>query len=276
MSRRHQRDHVSVWAVIAIVTMVLVTVSSIIGIGWFYLNEGEYDKVTGCRLEQNQKIAPSQLVVLMDVTDKLDEDVAERVRGYLQEAIQEQPEGALIELYALDERISNYDRSFLHCVPRKPNEANKFTDNIDLVTQEFERTFKGKLDVTIQRLTSMNSPRDRSPLCEMIKAVTIKSFATKNDIKITGSRRLIIVSDFMQHFPGKFSMYDKKNPDRYNYKKFAHSSYGSALILDSSNENMRGLNVDLWYTNTMTSGNVRFWEDYFYEVHALVNHATRK
>ena len=71
-------------------------------------------------------------------------------------------------------------------------------------------------------------------------------------------------------------MYDKKNPDRYNYKKFAHSSYGSALILDSSNENLRGLNVDLWYTNTMTSGNVRFWEDYFYEVHALVNHATRK
>ncbi len=275
MSRRHQKNHVSVWAVISIITMVLVFIGGSVGLVWFYLNETEYDKTTGCRLEQNQKVAPSQLVVLMDVTDNLAEDVAERLRSNLQRVVSEQPEGALIEFYALDDRISNYDRDFFHCVPRNPNDASKLTENVELVTQEFTRNFKSKLDATIQELTSMNSPRDRSPICEMIKAVTVKSFSN-NDIKISGTRRLIVISDFMQHFPGKFSMYDKKNPDRFDYRKFSHTSYGSALLLDSADVNLRGLNVDLWFTNTMTMSNKKFWEDYFYEARAVVTSAERK
>ena len=275
MSRRHQKNHVSVWAVLSIVAMVLVFIGGIGGLTWFYFTETEYDKITGCRLEQNQKVAPSQLVVLMDVTDKLEEDVAERLRGYLQKAVEKQPEGSLIEFYALDDRISNYDRDFLHCVPRNPNDASKLTENVELVKQEFTRNFKSKLDATIQALTSMDSPRDRSPICEMIKAVTVKSFSN-NDIKITGPRRLIVISDFMQHFPGKFSMYDKKNRDRFDYRKFAHTSYGSALLLDSADANLRGLNVDLWFTNTLTMSNKKFWEDYFYEARAIVTSAERK
>lgn len=259
MSRHHyEKKGPSTGSIVALIFVVIVFFAAI-GIGaWQFLNDTEYDKVTGCQKERSQLQAKEQVVFLFDITDSLDEDVAYRLRLRVTNELRHYPDGTLIEFYALDDRISNYKSDYFHCIPKRPEKANAWTENAEMLKKEFDQKFRKNLNQTLEKLTSSKESLKRSPICEMIKAVVLQSFAD-NKVKVLGNKKIIIISDFMHHSPGHFSMYR----DGYDFEKFKKSEYGSALLLDSVALNSDEIEAELWYTKKMSVGNTKFWQKYF-------------
>lgn len=261
MTRRRNRNSSGISLKQGILCGMALLVFLGIGAGfvaWSFLQD-KFDPVTNCPLENHVPYAKSQLVILVDVTDPLKPDVASRLRTMLENTIKAQKQGTLVELYVLDDRISNYEREFQSCVPKRVEDASEFSDNARMVEANFKSKFQDKVDNAIERLINMDKSYERSPICEMIKEVALKSFST-GQMPIKGGRKMIIVSDFMQHSPGQFSMYNNK---KYTFDDFSHTAYGSVLTLNSSDFNIKGVEVKLLYTKTMTVRNANFWKEYF-------------
>ena len=270
MSRRQvNKKRPSLGSIIFLVFVIIAFIAAI-GVGaWMYFHTAEYDKETACRKAHGGLQAKEQVVFLFDVTDKLNEDVADRLRLYVSKTINKLPSETLIEFYVLDDRISNYKADYLHCIPLKPEEAG-VTDNAEMVKKEFNKKFKKQLTAAIDRLSSSTKTYDRSPICEMIKAVVLQSFGN-NKVKVMGSRRLIVISDFMHHLPGHYSMYR----DGIDFEKFKKSAYGSGLLLDSVGLESENIEAELWYTKSMTPANANFWKKYFEKAGITVERAGR-
>lgn len=273
MSRRRKSNNsISLTQWILCGTILVICIA--IGLGFVYwsFNGEKFDKATNCPLEHNVPYATNQLVVLVDVTDPLKPDVADRLKVMVENAINNQPQGTLVELFVLDDRITNYRSELAACVPKRAKDASDFTDNARMVEHNFKVNFSDKVDAAISRLVATEKPLDRSPICEMIKAVSLTSFSKSPSVTVKGNRKLMIFSDFMHHSPGNFTMYGNKG---YSYEEFSHSPYGSSLTLNSSDFNLRGVEVQLFYTKVMTPKNAKFWEDYFKAGLALVTNAER-
>lgn len=272
-SRHHSHDGPSLGAIIGLIIAVLVLLVAMASVAYFYLSKDEIDKGTGCKIEHSRLHVASQVVFLVDVTDSMAADVADRLESKIINEVGQLPEGSLIEFYRLDDciiKISKSNKRFMHCIPRRPETARALTDNERMLKKSFDKFFNAQLYPALQELTSPKESLRSSPICEMIKAVAIEAFS-RRDVDVREDRKLIIISDFMHNSPGKYSMYR----DGFNFEKFRKSEYGSALLIDSPDLNMRGVEVELWFTKKMTQSNVKFWEKYFKLGYANVTRAER-
>lgn len=157
------------------------------------------DSKTGCRLDRED---PVHTIVLVDQSDPFNATDLDWVRTLLDGEARSLPRYGRLTL-VVPNSASPYDPAqvFTGCSPGSGTEANPLFQNPKMIQQSWERKFHAPLMATTdEALRDTVAPS--SPLMEAMYTI-----ADRPDFQPgVPSRRLILVSDLMQHSPG-FSMY---------------------------------------------------------------------
>jgi hypothetical protein len=159
----------------------------------------ETDDVTGCRTDRED---PAHTIVLVDQSDPFNATDLDWVRSLLD------GEARGLERYGrltlvVPNSASPYDpvQVFTGCSPGSAAEANPIFQNPKMIEQAWERKFHEPLMTRADEALA-DTVAPSSPLME-----AMYTLADRPDFQDhVPARRLILVSDLMQHSPG-FSMY---------------------------------------------------------------------
>ena len=218
----------------------------------------DYDEKTLCPKDGDYP----RTAVLIDATDALN---ASQVKTIREEVT------ALRDRLALHEWVGifvlNEDNLVLPapevalCYPGDESTANPLYENPRQIRRRFEREFRDPIEAAVQHLADLPS-RPTSPILEMIRAV-----ALDRNFDSTKGRRLLVVSDLLQNVP-EYSHY-RAEPD---FEQWRQTPYAREFLLLS----LLDVQIDVLYlrrTETrprQTRGHVKFWEEYFHAVGAVV------
>lgn len=166
----------------------------------FLLRAPPTDAETLCRTD-----APlsGHTVILVDATDRLEARHRRKLRAVL---AQERA------------RLSQYDRLtimrinvrrpqepailFSKCLPRPPEQTNPLFENARMVQQQWDEAFADALERAL-RSAGSSGPAQASPIVAGVRAVAADpEFGAE-----IARRRLVLVSDLLEHDPSGFSLY---------------------------------------------------------------------
>lgn len=157
------------------------------------------DNETGCRTDRKD---PAHTIVLVDQSDPFNQTDLDWVRSLLDGEARSLPRYGRLTL-VVPNSASPYDPAqvFTGCSPGSAAEANPIFQNPKMIEQAWERRFHAPmLERTDDALRDTVAPS--SPLMEAMYTLADRpDFQTR-----VPARRLILVSDLMQHSQG-FSMY---------------------------------------------------------------------
>lgn len=198
MSRRRGASSRNVLGVVLIV--VALTVLGALAGAALWLRPPPTDATTLCRSD-----APlhAHTIVLVDSTDRLEARHRRKLRAVL---AQERA------------RLSQYDRLtimrinvrrpqepailFSQCLPRPPEQANPLFENARMVQATWDEEFAQALDSAL-RSAGSGGPQRASPIIAALRAVAADpEFGAE-----IPQRRLVLVSDLLEHNPQGFSLY---------------------------------------------------------------------
>ena len=247
MSRKQKRQRVGALVAFATMTAAVAAVLYVAG-PW---RADDYDAKTFCPKDGQYP----RTALLIDATDSLGDfqskalrDLADDLRGKL---VQYEWVGVFV---LNEDNITVPKAEIALCNPGSEKDANPLYQNPREIRRKFERQFASPLRRAIDDLTK--APRqERSPIIEMIRAVALDS-----DFDSSQKRRLIIVSDMLQHTDA-YSQY-RGGAD---YEKWRQSQH-AAEFADLS---LAGAKVEIWYvkrpllSGAQTRRHVRFWEEFF-------------
>lgn len=158
------------------------------------------DAATLCRTDQ--PIA-AHTIILVDVTDRLERRHKRRL-----EAVAAQERARLgqydrLSVLRIDSRHPQEPRLlFSKCLPRPPEMANPFFENPRMAQEHWDADFADALAHAVRSAQS-GGPANASPILASLRAV-----AADPDFAATiPHRRLVLVSDLLEHDPDGFSLY---------------------------------------------------------------------
>src|SRR5262249_10939655 len=135
--------------------------------------------------------------VMFDRSDPITRQQAQRVQQVLHQLMLKAPLGYRFDIYTFEGDTKSVLSPILSlCSPGRPEDANEWTQNRELMRKRYNERFSEILDRTIDQLLK-ESTRDNSPIIESIKAAAITSFGPiqERDVEL----RLTLVSDMVQH-----------------------------------------------------------------------------
>lgn len=171
-----------------------------LGAASFVLRAPPIDSETMCRTD-----APlaAHTIVLVDSTDRLEPRHRRKLRAVL---AQERA------------RLSQYDRLtimrlnvrrpqepsvlFSRCLPRPPEETNPLFENARMTQARWDEDFAAVLDRAL-RSASAGGPQRASPIIASLRAIAADPDFDANIPR----RRLVLISDLLEHDPQGFSLY---------------------------------------------------------------------
>lgn len=247
MGRKQKRQRTGALVAFAAMTAAAAVVLYTAG-PW---RANDYDAKTFCPKDGQYP----RTAFLIDATDSLGgvqskalRDLAEDLRGKLARY-------EWIGVYVLNEdNITVPKPEIALCNPGNEKDANPLYQNPREIRRKFDKQFAAPLRQAIDDLTK--APKQKySPIIEMIRAVALDS-----DFDSSQKRRLIIVSDMLQH-TDDYTQY-RGGAD---YEEWAQSSYATEF----ADLSLAGVEVEIWYvkrpllSGAQTRRHVRFWEDFF-------------
>lgn len=159
------------------------------------------DAETLCRLD-----APlaAHTIVLVDATDRLEPRHRRKLRAVVAQERSRLAQYERLSVMKLNPRRPQEPQLlFSRCLPRAPTEANPLFENTRLAQQTWERDFQGALDLATRSAQAGAGAR-ASPILASLRAVAADAeFGAE-----IPQRRLVLVSDLLEHEPGSFSLYD--------------------------------------------------------------------
>jgi len=198
MSRRRGAGARNALGVVLIALAVLVLGG--LGGASFLLRAPPTDPETLCRTD-----APlaAHTVILVDATDRLEARHRRKLR-----AVMAQERARLSQYDRLTLMRINVRRPqeptilFSRCLPRPPEQTNPLFENARLTQARWDEEFAGALDRALRSAGAGGGAR-ASPIVAGLRAVAADpDFGA--DIP---QRRLVLVSDLLEHDPGGFSLY---------------------------------------------------------------------
>ncbi|MBM3568682.1 MAG: hypothetical protein FJX46_07985 [Alphaproteobacteria bacterium] len=156
------------------------------------------DKETNCREDQAPKL---HVVVLVDRTDPLTKLQTDNLRKIVLEEARRLPRHEWLSIYTITQTTDvSPIRVFSYCNPGRAPDAKVLVETAERIQQLHDTNFKRPLDVVLDEFT-VASTHDQSPIVGSIEAISrLEPFTS------VGSRRLVIVSDMLEHTAG-FSHY---------------------------------------------------------------------
>ncbi len=184
--------------------LALITVAAIVlgglGAAAFMMRPPPTDAETLCRTD-----APlaAHTIILVDATDRLEPRHRRKLRAVLA-----QERGRLSQYDRLTIMRLNMRRPqeptilFSKCLPRPPEQTNPLFENARLTQQRWDEDFAGALDNAVRSAAAAGRAR-ASPIISGLRAVA----ADPDYDSSIPARRLVLVSDLLEHDPQGFSLY---------------------------------------------------------------------
>ncbi len=184
---------------VVLIALVLLTLGGFAAAA-ILLRPPPVDAETLCRSDQP---IHAHTIILVDATDRL-----ERRHKRKLEALATQERARLsqydrLTLMRLDPRHPQEPRVlFSKCLPRPPNMTNPLFENARFAQREWDETFADALDRAL-RSAGSSGPAHASPILAGLRAIAADpDFGAE-----IPQRRLVVVSDLMEHDPDGFSLY---------------------------------------------------------------------
>jgi len=197
--RRGQRDGGRNAIGIVLIALAVIVLGGLGGAA-FVLRPPPTDAETLCRTD-----APlgAHTIILVDATDRLEPRHRRKLR-----AVAQQERARLAQYDRLTIMRINVRRPqepsilFSKCLPRPPEQTNPLFENARLTQARWDEDFAGALDDALRSAAS-SGPARASPIIAGLRAVAADP---DYDASIPG-RRLVLVSDLLEHDPQGFSLY---------------------------------------------------------------------
>lgn len=144
-------------------------------------------------------------VILLDVSDKFSEPQRIQIQNQLARLRDSIPRFGLVEVYTVDRLRRRVTEPVVHvCNPGTGADLSRIYQNPELARKKWDG-FAAKLTSDIDRQISAPA-LSTSPIFEAIQSTALKTFGNPEYDGLP--KRLVIVSDLLQHVPGGLSMYD--------------------------------------------------------------------
>lgn len=228
--------------------VLLAVVGVVVAIYVSKVNEiAELDPVTFCP----KSGATAVTSVLVDRTDGINDVQAEALEALFMTWIQKVPEHGAFRIYEVS-GDGMRDPVVDVCNPGDVENVSALTGNKRLTRERYEEKFKGPIEAMIAGMRS-DAEAQSSPIMESVQAIAVRDFSAG---RAKEERRLIIVSDLMQHTDG-LSLY-KAPPDIQDFRK---SIEGQKIESD-----LAGIETTIYLLHSSSAkqtGNVvQFWLDW--------------
>lgn len=237
--------------------LAAILVALLAGGGWLYWKSQslkvEVDPITLCPKET----APSEvLVILLDLSDRLDEPQRLQLNNELDRIRDSVPKWGRIEVYVVgrDQKDVVSPTEPL-CNPGDGSDMDPRYQNPELAMKKW-LDYRTRLAQTIDDRLSLPES-SVSPIFEAIQATSLRTFGLPEFDAV--AKRLVVASDLLQNVPGPMSQYQGV-PD---FKAFTDSPYFSRIRAD-----LDGVDVTLLYLErsdvpVQGPAHIEFWGQYF-------------
>ncbi len=207
-------------------------------------------------------------VVLLDVSDKFSEPQRIQIQNHLTRLRDSIPRFGLVEVYTVDRLRRRVTEPVVHvCNPGTGADLSRIYQNPDLAKKKWDG-FATKLTSDIDRQISAPA-LSTSPIFEAIQSTALKTFGNPEYDGLP--KRLVIVSDLLQHVPNGLSMYQGVP----SFSVFKATPYFSRVRSD-----LRDVSVLVFYlarpkVPEQNREHIAFWDSYFQEQGATVEAVER-
>jgi len=136
-------------------------------------------------------------VIMIDRSDPISSQQAQIVRQQVRALKNDARFGTRFDVYTFEGDTQNEMQPIIRvCAPGRPEEANEWIENPELIRRRYEERFSAVLDRTLDDLLNVTS-LDNSPIIESMRAASITSLGPIPAGKIPIS--FTLVSDMVQH-----------------------------------------------------------------------------
>lgn len=136
-------------------------------------------------------------VIMIDRSDPISGQQAQRIRQYVQAMKDEAAFGTRFDVYTFEGDIKNEFPPILRvCAPGRPEEANELIENPEFIRQRYNERFLAVLNQTIDALL-IATTLPNSPIIESLRAAAITSFGSNDSRHVP--LRVLLISDMVQH-----------------------------------------------------------------------------
>jgi hypothetical protein len=195
-------------------------------------------------------------VILLDVSSRFSEPQRLQLQNELSRLRDSIPRLGLVELYTVDKLRRRLTQPVNHlCNPGTGAELNQIYQNPQLARKKWEG-FAGKLRADIDGEIK-SKPHKTSPIFEAIQATALRTFGKPEYDGLP--KRLVIVSDLLQHVPGKLSMYKEVPP----FDKFKNTDYFARVRADLNDVSVLVFYLVRPNVKQQDPKHIEFWDDYF-------------
>ncbi len=199
----------------------------------------------------------SVTAVIIDTTDALNVVQRTDLMNEMESLIAAVPRLGALEMYAVGPVAEEPPQPvFSKCNPGRADEISELTGNPIMVERNWREGFREPLESVLKRILAP-AGANSSPILESIQWVVINALTAPGRSKVP--RRLVIVSDFLQHTVG-LSHYRSA----VDFTAFARTAYFRRVRAP-----LEGIAIDMLVIRRTTGAGVqgraliRFWTDYF-------------
>ena len=215
-----------------ILGLILLLAVSVVVVTLFVLKPEkiEIDTKTLCPI----KDGPSSFTaIVIDRTDSFGSISKADIEVQLKDIVDETKENEQISLFAVEPTEKEPLHSLIEvCNPGNPDEADRWTQNPDLITHNWKTKFQAPLDALLNSLL-VGERASHSPIMESIQSVSITALSGKQ--KSLLPRRIILISDLLQNSQA-WSLY-KQQAD--------FDAFSASIQTRGLNPDLRGVTIEL-------------------------------
>lgn len=244
------------WGVAGAALALIVLLALLAGGIWLARSSSvPTDSQTLCRQDQPP---PVVTIVVVDVTDGLTQNEQSQVLGEVVRLRDALPRFGMLEIHALGrDALNPHTPRVSLCNPGRGADMNELYQNPRLAEKRWESEFNLRLEETLAEVMS-GEDSDQSLILEAIKAISLMRLAQPEFDGV--EKRLVLISDLLQHAPGVYSHYS----GRPEYEAFSRTPTGSA-----ARTNLQGVQVELHYMQRprtqvrQDAEHLQFWISHF-------------
>lgn len=249
---------------VILVFIVLVAIIGFVSVFFFDKKSAieNIDHETFCVKEN----LAQKTLILVDTSDKLSPiqktALNERLWNYVKNIEKNNHQVLVFSVENINDKI--IEPILKICNPGDAKNVNSLIENKKIISQNFEKHFKDKIDNIFVNLLDKESSQN-SPIMESIQSIAVSNFIA--DAQNQTKNKIIIISDLLQNTEN-FSFYKGD----YNFEKFIKGENYKFLKADFD-----GAEIELYFLNrrkdiNLQNENLReFWIKYFQNQNATVS-----
>lgn len=177
-------------AIISIVVCAMLIIGALFG-AQVMIAKSEINEETLCHTDADLDVA----IVLLDLTDPLNAIQQSNLASILDREIDQASIDTLFSIGVVSANPANWGAKFTKCKPETGAQANAFYQNPRQIAERYKAEFQHPLAATLSDM--LNAAEEvQSPIMEALQALISD---TPEFVNRRGQRRIIIVSDMLQH-----------------------------------------------------------------------------